>query len=47
MAYQVTCWRESEDLNLSPCLTYSEALELGREFYGEEGFDIEEVEEDE
>lgn len=46
MAYLVTCWRESEDLDLSPCRTYQDAVELGNEHYKEFGFDIEEIEEE-
>jgi hypothetical protein len=46
MVYIVKCWRESEDLDLLPCSTYQEALEVGREYYNEFGFDVEEVEEE-
>ena len=41
--YQVVPWKEKDDLNLSPCLTYAEAKEEGNHFYPE-GYDIEEIE---
>ena len=40
--YQVKAWKEKDDLNLSPCLTYAEAKEEGNTFYPE-GYDIEEI----
>lgn len=39
--YIVTPWRDEDELNLSPFLTYREAKEAGEEFYPD-GYDIEE-----
>jgi len=39
--YMVTPWRDEDELNLSPFLTYREAQEAGEEYYPD-GYDIEE-----
>ena len=39
--YKVTPWREEDDLDLNPFLSYREAKEAGDEFYPD-GYDIEE-----
>lgn len=44
--YQVRAWKEKDELNLSPCLTYAEAREEGNHYYPE-GYDIEEIYEEE
>ena len=37
--YRVVPWREEDDLNLSPFLSYREAQEAGKVYYPD-GFDI-------
>lgn len=43
--YKVIPYKEEEDCNFSPCRTYFEAMELGKEFYPN-GFDIIRVDSD-
>ena len=44
--YQVRAWKENDELDLLPCLTYAEAREVGNHYYPE-GYDIEEIDLDE